>query len=80
MAYNNSRNPLRALQKRIGEPITIRLKDGTKYIGNLKEYDNFMNFIISDATEFINDTETEKYQELFVRGNNVLFIEPDKLD
>ncbi len=77
MAYNNSRNPLRALQKRIGEQIVIRLKDGTRYVGNLKEYDNFMNIIISNAIEYTRNEESGKFDELFVRGNNVLFIEPE---
>ena len=77
MAYNNSRNPLRALQKRIGQKIVIRLKDGIRYVGNLKEYDNFMNIIVTNAVEFTNNEESGKFEELFVRGNNVLFIEPE---
>lgn len=78
MAYNNSRNPLRALQNRIGQSIIVRLKDGTEYRGNLGEYDNFMNLIMQDVTEqAYKDEKTTHYQELFVRGNNVLFILPE---
>ena len=77
MAYNNSRNPLRALQKKINNNILIRLKDGTEYKGKLKEYDNFMNVILTDASEFVNKEETSKFDEIFVRGNNVLFIIPE---
>ncbi len=78
MAYNNSRNPLRALQKKIDNNILIRLKDGTEYKGKLKEYDNFMNVILTDASEFNKEKEeTNKFEEIFVRGNNVLFIIPD---
>jgi small nuclear ribonucleoprotein len=77
MAYNNSRNPLRSLQKRLNDNILIRLKDGTEYKGKLKEYDNFMNVILTDASEFVNKEETSKFEEIFVRGNNVLFIIPD---
>ncbi len=78
MAYNNSRNPLRALQKKLNNNILIRLKDGTEYKGKLKEYDNFMNVILTDASEFNKEKkETNKFEEIFVRGNNVLFIIPD---
>ncbi|MCF2139160.1 MAG: ribonucleoprotein [Candidatus Lokiarchaeota archaeon] len=78
MAYNNSRNPLRALQNRIGQEIVVRLKDSTEYRGNLKEYDNFMNLIIENVTETIpHEEETNHYSELFVRGNNILFILPE---
>lgn len=77
MAYNNSRNPLRSLQQKIGSQVSIRLKDGIKYIGTLKEYDNFMNLILSDTTEYEAGEETAKFEELFIRGNNVLFIDPN---
>jgi small nuclear ribonucleoprotein len=77
MAYNNSRNPLRALQKRIGENVGIRLKDGTEYYGKLKEYDNFMNIIITDTEERVKKEVTGTYKQLFIRGNNILFVLPD---
>lgn len=77
MAYNNSRNPLRSLQRRIGSTISIRLKDGVKYNGTLEEYDNFMNLILTNVVEFEQDAEVATYDELFIRGNNVLFIEPN---
>ena len=77
MAYNNSRNPLRALQRRIGSSILIRLKDGTEYTGDLKEYDNFMNVILTNATEKEDTGETGKFEEIFIRGNNILFINPE---
>ena len=71
MAYNNSRNPLRALQKKLNNNILIRLKDGTQYKGKLKEYDNFMNVILTDASEFNKEKkETDKFEEIFVRGNH----------
>ena len=63
MAYNNSRNPLRALQKKLNSNILIRLKDGTEYKGKLKEYDNFMNVILTDASEFNKEKEqTDKFE------------------
>lgn len=76
MAYNDSRNPLRALQKVIGNSIKVRLKDGTEYIGNLKEYDVYLNVILTDCVENNKNVEIGKYNELFIRGNNILFIIP----
>lgn len=77
MAYNNSRNPLRSLQRRIGSTISIRLKDGIKYNGTLEEYDNFMNLILTNATEYELGQQVATFAEVFIRGNNVLFIEPN---
>lgn len=78
MAYNNSRNPLRVLQSRLGQKISVRLKDSTEYLGILKEYDNFMNLIMENVTETVpNEETTNQYTELFIRGNNILFILPE---
>lgn len=76
MAYNDSRNPLRALQKVIGNNIKVRLKDGTEYLGKLKEYDVYLNVILADCVETMKNVEVGKYDELFIRGNNILFIIP----
>ena len=78
MAYNDTRNPLRALQRRIGAKISIRLKDGTQYVGVLKEFDNYMNLIMSNCAETLNEKEPPTtYAELFIRGSNILFIKPN---
>ncbi len=83
MAYNDSRNPLRALQD--SSRIVVRLKDGTEYTGDLEKYDNFMNLIISNAEIISRDKDVDfqvpepsigKAEEIFIRGNNVLFILP----
>jgi small nuclear ribonucleoprotein (snRNP)-like protein len=76
MAYNDSRNPLRALQKKLGEEITVRLKDGVEYRGKLKEYDGYMNLILLECQEFYNKQESARHNELFIRGNNILFVIP----
>ncbi len=84
MAYNDSRNPLRALQDKVGSEIVVRLKDGTEYVGNLKKFDSFMNIIINSAEkraspveDVSEESESEVYKEIFIRGNNVLFILPN---
>ncbi len=83
MAYNFALNPLKFLQSSIGSEIVIRLKDGTEYKGNLKKYDNFMNVMLSkaekipfDAEKPLKESEKEISEEIFIRGNNVLFILP----
>jgi small nuclear ribonucleoprotein (snRNP)-like protein len=79
MAYNDTRNPLRALAKRVGNKIQIRLKDSTVYQGILKEFDSYMNIILTDCTEKVSETEPEvQYKELFIRGNNILFVKPNQ--
>jgi small nuclear ribonucleoprotein len=72
-----SKNPLQILQNSQGSIILLRLKDGTEYKGLLKEIDAYMNMILEDATEMTDGTPVAKYNEIFIRGNNLLFIKPD---
>jgi len=73
----DSKNPLKILQSAINSTIQIRLKDNTDYIGKLKEVDSYMNMIIEDAKELINGNMIAKYSEIFIRGNNILFVKPN---
>ncbi|KKM05124.1 hypothetical protein LCGC14_0611490 [marine sediment metagenome] len=72
-----SKAPLNILQQSQGSIILLRLKDGTEYRGLLKEIDAYMNMILEDATELLESTPVAKYNEIFIRGNNLLFIKPD---
>ncbi len=72
-----SKNPLAILQNAQGSIILLRLKDGTEYKGLLKEIDAYMNMILEDATEILENSPVAKYNEIFIRGNNLLFIKPD---
>ena len=84
MSRNNnqqrSKNPLHILQNSQNSQILIRLKDGTEYKGLLKEIDAYMNMILEDATEIMDGSPIAKYNEIFIRGNNLLFVKPDASD
>lgn len=73
----NNKNPLKILQNAQSSEILLRLKDGTEYRGKLKEIDAYMNMILEDATEILDGSPAAKYSEIFIRGNNLLFIKPD---
>ncbi len=74
---NRNRNPLQILQDAQNSQILLRLKDGTEYKGLLKEIDAYMNMILENATEIMDGSPVAKYNEIFIRGNNLLFIKPD---
>jgi len=79
MSSHNNRNksPLNILQGAQNSQILLRLKDGTEYKGLLKEIDAYMNMILENATEIMDGSPVAKYNEIFIRGNNLLFIKPD---
>jgi len=74
---NRNKNPLVILQNAQNSQILLRLKDGTEYKGLLKEIDAYMNMILENATEIMEGSPVAKYNEIFIRGNNLLFIKPD---
>ena len=78
---NNSdkleRNPLKILQRSVNNMILVRLKDGHEYSGRLIETDAYMNLVITEAEEMENGEAIARYGEVFIRGNNILYIKPD---
>jgi small nuclear ribonucleoprotein len=71
------RQPLKLLLRSINNIVLVKLKDGREYKGRLIEMDNYMNLVLSGAEEIENDEHTARFGEVFIRGNNILFIKPD---
>jgi small nuclear ribonucleoprotein len=59
-----SGRPLDVLEASVGEAVTVRLKDGTEYVGTLTGYDQHMNVVLEDDNTTI------------IRGDNVVSIHP----
>jgi len=74
---HRNKNPIHILQAAQNSEILLRLKDGTEYRGLLKEIDAYMNMILENCTELMDGSPVAKYNEIFIRGNNLLFIKPD---
>lgn len=71
--------PIRLLEKSLNRTLVIRLKDNRELEGRLKSVDAYMNCELTDATEHDQDgNKVVKYGELFLRGNNILFIKISK--
>ena len=73
----NDRSPLKMLNKAVNNLVLIRLKDGKEYRGYLVETDSYMNLVLSSAEELKEGDPIAKFGEVFIRGNNILFIKPD---
>jgi len=71
------RNPLKTLQKSVNNKVLVRLKTGHEYIGRLIETDAYMNLVLSEAEELEDGESVARFGEVFIRGNNILFIKPD---
>lgn len=71
------RNPLKTLQRSVNNKILVRLKTGHEYVGRLIETDAYMNLVMTEAEELENGESVARFGEVFIRGNNILFIKPD---
>ncbi len=73
----SERLPLKLLMHTVNSEIIIRLKDNREFRGRLQSVDNYMNSILSDAIEIKDGNKLAKYGEVFIRGNNILWIQTE---
>jgi len=60
-----SERPLDVLEASVGQDVTVRLKDGEEYEGQLAGYDQHMNLVLDDGED-----------TTIIRGDNVVSIIP----
>lgn len=73
----SERQPLQILLKSINNVVQVKLKDGKTFQGRLSHCDSYMNLCLTSAEELDGDEPIARYGEVFIRGNNILFIKPD---
>lgn len=74
-----SKKPLNVLVKKIGNPVVIHLKSGSEYWGKMERVDGYMNIMLKEAKEYNSGVLLASYGDIFIRGNNILYIciDPD---
>lgn len=74
-----SGRPLDVLEATLGESVTVRLKDGATYLGELGGYDQHLNVVLEPAAvESSPPTDGSETVEstTIIRGDNVISITP----
>ncbi len=69
-----SKKPLNLLTRTLNNNVQVRLKNDLEYKGNMVQCDAYMNLILENAIEYRNDAPAANYGNIFVRGNNILYI------
>jgi len=67
--------PLNVLERSINKRISLLLKDGRTLTGKLNGYDEYMNMVLEDTEETMND-QVRRLGIVVLRGNNVVTIVP----
>jgi small nuclear ribonucleoprotein len=75
-----SGRPLDVLEATLGDTVTVRLKDGATFTGELGGYDQHLNVVL-EPTEGTGDSPTAGESETvesttIIRGDNVVSITP----
>lgn len=76
-----SGRPLDVLEATLGDSVTVRLKDGATYTGELGGYDQHLNVVLDPASGDPGSTVEEGTSEAvesttIIRGDNVVSITP----
>ncbi|KAF8430018.1 hypothetical protein EV426DRAFT_812 [Tirmania nivea] len=74
---DDSKDPSGFLSEIIGAPITVKLNSGVEYRGELQSVDGYMNIALEQTEEYVGGQLRHKYGDVFIRGNNVLYISQD---
>ncbi|CAK9436489.1 uncharacterized protein LODBEIA_P10470 [Lodderomyces beijingensis] len=70
-------DPGKFLSGIIGSPVKVTLRNGVEYQGDLQTIDGYMNVVLENGREVVNGDVTRNYGDVFLRGNNVLYISQD---
>ena len=68
------KKPLNVLIKSAGSNVAIALKGRGEYRGKMIQADGYMNMMLKGAKEYDNSGLVANYGDVFIRGNNVLYI------
>ena len=65
--------PLDVLERAMDQKLSLLLKDSRVIEGKLTGYDEYMNIVLSDAEETMNENK-RRLGTVILRGNNVVSI------
>ena len=79
MSTPNSLLPLELVDKAIGSRMHIIMKNDKEVVGTLLGFDDFVNMVLEDVTEFETTSEgrrVTKLDQILLNGNNIAMLVP----
>ena len=72
--------PLSLIDKCIGSRLWVIMKNEKELVGTLRGFDDYVNLVLDDVTEYIVDAEgqktTKNLEQILLNGNNVAILVP----
>ena len=70
--------PLDTLNSAKDKRVIVELKNHRQYMGILKAFDIHINIVLDDAEEIIGGETKRKLDTVFIRGDTITIISPQK--
>ncbi|KAI7826751.1 hypothetical protein BX661DRAFT_183403 [Kickxella alabastrina] len=71
--------PLELIDKCIGSRIWVMMKSEKEFVGTLLGFDDYVNMVLEDVTEYETVGESKKVnylQQILLNGNNICMLVP----
>lgn len=62
------------LENMVGEKVTVDLKGNRKLKGTLDKFDDFLNVVLKNATEYKQGESVNEYEVVLTKGGNIRAI------
>lgn len=72
--------PLELVDKCIGSPVWIVMSNDQEFSGTLLGFDDFVNVVLQDATEYSASSPPQKLSKVLLHGRNVTMLIPGAVD
>lgn len=69
-----SKDKAEDLENLIGEKVTVSLKGESKLEGTLDKFDDFLNVVLKNATEYRGEEPVNEYEVVLTKGGNIRSI------
>lgn len=70
----STNDPSAFLSEILGGNVMVKLNSGVVYRGELQSVDGYMNIALEKTEEYIDGQVKNRYGDVFLRGNNVLYL------
>ena len=67
-------SPTAFFQAALGRPVVVKVSADLMYHGILAVVDGYLNIVLEQAEEYLGSQLVTRYGEVFIRGNNGLFL------
>ncbi|EME80335.1 uncharacterized protein MYCFIDRAFT_89886 [Pseudocercospora fijiensis CIRAD86] len=68
--------PLELIDRCVGSPIWVIMKGDKEFSGTLQGFDDFVNMVLEDVTEYDYTGAHTKLNKILLNGNNICMLIP----